>query len=352
MNRSSSHPRIPFYDAARGIGIILVVIGHTIPFDSYANAFVYSFHMPLFFFITGSVMADRKYPNWKKKILLSEHKLISSYLFYSVLYIVFDFIVRFAFLRQIGKRDLFWDVYRTLTGYGINVLWFLFSLAVAKIVTRLCAATIKRKSRILVLSLLMFVGGAYAGNLLRANIQPRGWENLWYIPCAAILCTMTMTAVTLIAHAMRDFTYRLVVRWKYLCAAGLLINIALCNGFGKIDYHSLVFGMPPLTMVLAVTGVIGILGISEMLSGFKPFLEILFWFSKNSMFIMVTHEYLRIKEYLIAPLLSLFHFNASFSLLLVLALLFVIEIPLCNYIQPLANKCVNAIDTRLQIIKA
>lgn len=350
MNNSSSHQRIPFYDTARGIGIILVVVGHTIPFDSYASAFVYSFHMPLFFFITGSVMGDKRYDSWKK-ILLSEHKLISSYLFYSAVYVVFDLSIRFAVLRQIGKRDLFWDVYRTLTGYGINVLWFLFSLAVAKIITRLCVATLKKIGQILALSLMMFVGGAYAGNLLRTSVQPQGWENLWYIPCAAILCTTTMTAVTLVAHAMRDFTYHIVTRWKYLCAAGLLINIVLCNGFGKIDYHSLVFGMPLLTMALAATGVIGALGVSEMLSSFKRSFKIFSWFSKNSMFIMVTHEYLRIKEYLIAPVLSPFQFNTPTFLLLVLVLLFIIEIPLCAYIQPIANKGIDAIDTKLQIVR-
>lgn len=351
MNSSSSHQRIPFYDTARGIGIILVVIGHTIPFDSYASAFVYSFHMPLFFFITGSVMGDKRYDSWKK-ILLSEHKLISSYLFYSAVYVVFDFAVRFAALQQIGKRDLFWDAYRTLTGYGINVLWFLFSLAVAKIITRLCVTTLKKRGRILALSLMMFVGGAYTGNLLRTNVQPQGWENLWYIPCAAILCTMTMAAVTLLAHAMRDFTYHIITQWKWLCAAGLLINIVLCNAFGKIDYHSLGFGIPLLTMVLAASGVIGALGVSEMISGSKQLFKIFSWFSKNSMFIMVTHEYLRIKEYLIAPVLSPFHLNAPIFLVLVLTLLLVIEIPLCIYIQPFANKCVSTIDARLQIIKA
>lgn len=37
---------------AKGIGIMLMVLGHTF-FSAYGNALVYMFHMPLFFFLSG-----------------------------------------------------------------------------------------------------------------------------------------------------------------------------------------------------------------------------------------------------------------------------------------------------------
>ena len=64
-------PRIEWVDAAKGIGIILVVIGHAIvglrdsalaPPDSiliYVHYLIYSFHMPLFFFLSGIFIAKR-----------------------------------------------------------------------------------------------------------------------------------------------------------------------------------------------------------------------------------------------------------------------------------------------------
>lgn len=64
-------PRIEWVDAAKGIGIILVVLGHAIvglrdsalasP-DSiliYIHYLIYSFHMPLFFFLSGIFIAKR-----------------------------------------------------------------------------------------------------------------------------------------------------------------------------------------------------------------------------------------------------------------------------------------------------
>lgn len=57
---SAAGKRILWLDAARGIGMVLVVLGHAIsdmamdnPLFSRLFYFIYSFHMPLFFFISG-----------------------------------------------------------------------------------------------------------------------------------------------------------------------------------------------------------------------------------------------------------------------------------------------------------
>lgn len=52
-----SRVRETYIDVARGIGITLVVLCHIIITEGYELAwitkFVYAFHMPLFFFISG-----------------------------------------------------------------------------------------------------------------------------------------------------------------------------------------------------------------------------------------------------------------------------------------------------------
>ena len=57
--------RLEYIDTARGILIILVVIGH-IWQAGFVHNFIYSFHMPAFFFISGMLMShtrayDKKY---------------------------------------------------------------------------------------------------------------------------------------------------------------------------------------------------------------------------------------------------------------------------------------------------
>lgn len=52
--------RIDYIDELRGLAIILVVIGHLIQFNGFSTnnpvfEFIYSFHMPLFFSISGYI---------------------------------------------------------------------------------------------------------------------------------------------------------------------------------------------------------------------------------------------------------------------------------------------------------
>lgn len=46
------------YDNAKGIGLILVILGHLLPFGNLQSSIVYSIHMPLFFYISG-ILSDR-----------------------------------------------------------------------------------------------------------------------------------------------------------------------------------------------------------------------------------------------------------------------------------------------------
>ncbi len=50
---SKVRSRIEWVDIAKGIGIILVIIGHVNTFNSSVKEWIYSFHMPLFFILAG-----------------------------------------------------------------------------------------------------------------------------------------------------------------------------------------------------------------------------------------------------------------------------------------------------------
>lgn len=56
--------RIEWLDSARGIAIILVVLGHCIGYiDDPLNKVILSFHMPAFFFLSGICM--KREESWK-----------------------------------------------------------------------------------------------------------------------------------------------------------------------------------------------------------------------------------------------------------------------------------------------
>ena len=54
----SQSNRILWVDIAKGIGIIMVVFGHMIDGNSKLGMYIWSFHMPLFFFLSGLFMSS------------------------------------------------------------------------------------------------------------------------------------------------------------------------------------------------------------------------------------------------------------------------------------------------------
>ena len=56
--KNPTAPRINFLDFIKGIAITCVIIGHSGEETSLQNIFIFSFHMPIFFIISGFLFAD------------------------------------------------------------------------------------------------------------------------------------------------------------------------------------------------------------------------------------------------------------------------------------------------------
>lgn len=80
--------RIEYIDIAKGIGIILMVLGHSLGEDSSLRAFIYLFHMPLFFFISGVVFNERYFQDTKVLIKNKLKGLWYPFIKYSIIFIL------------------------------------------------------------------------------------------------------------------------------------------------------------------------------------------------------------------------------------------------------------------------
>ena len=78
--------RIDYIDSAKGIGILFVLIGHACSLKYGLGQYFYSFHMPLFFIISGMLLCFKD--NWKDMDGISIFKKKIKSLFYP--YIVFS----------------------------------------------------------------------------------------------------------------------------------------------------------------------------------------------------------------------------------------------------------------------
>ena len=69
--------RIKSIDIAKAIGIFLIVLGHTLEFGE-LRKFIYSFHVPLFFFLSGLCFSR------KKNIIFIKKKILTIYVPYLI----------------------------------------------------------------------------------------------------------------------------------------------------------------------------------------------------------------------------------------------------------------------------
>lgn len=171
--------RVLIIDYLKGLAIILVVWGHVIqyaPHDGYdfflnpLYIFIYTFHMPLFIFISGylflSSLKDKSF--WdilKNKIL----QLIVPLVIWSFLYYLFRFILGFYDLTNLKPIEIVGLLfYRYITSFPYE-LWYLWAVFFCSILIAICKIYFKEKlySYIIIFVLLLLIPDMYNLHMLK-----------------------------------------------------------------------------------------------------------------------------------------------------------------------------------------
>lgn len=175
-------------DAAKGLGIIFVVLGHAIA-DTTPNVpifgkifqIIYSFHMPLFFFLSGfcGIKALQKRQLHEKEAYILERfkRLMIPYFFVGICYIP----IKLLMADYVTKRvDISYIVLGFLGGDNPNSqLWTLYVLFLNAVF--LCVMSNAGKFSLhitFLLSLIMAVSSVFVDNAFLRNFM---FETLFYI---------------------------------------------------------------------------------------------------------------------------------------------------------------------------
>lgn len=90
--------RIEWIDFAKTICIICVVLGHSHVPPEY-KSFIYVFHIPVFFFMSGAIFSFEKYPIYKLFLKRKINQLLIPYLLINLLTYLFWFLIG----RELGR---------------------------------------------------------------------------------------------------------------------------------------------------------------------------------------------------------------------------------------------------------
>lgn len=267
--------RIAWIDISKGIGIILVVLGHVSKNETLIT-WIYSFHMPLFFFIAGWLMWKHMWGGAilnKKYVSAKIKRLLIPFCEYRIILIVY-----WVFVER-----YFWEL-------DMGPIWFLPTLFLAyMVVASLIPYLKKRANQITIISILILFTIVELHSLpySKSNIDIFCYEWIVRAICASIWM--------LIAICIRNLWER-NNKVQRICRKYWIIIIILSGvaGFftalinGDVSLFNLLFGnFYFLYYVSGICGVVLVFGIAKHLSFMN---KVIAYLGRKSIIVMAFHE--------------------------------------------------------------
>ncbi|MCR3757913.1 acyltransferase family protein [Clostridium felsineum] len=261
-------------DIAKGIGILLVLLGHRSIPDIMVK-FIYSFHIPLFFLISGYLYRDKG----EGYFLYVKHKfktIIVPYIFFWIISLGIQLIaMNFNILSRVNGKELISEFfYLTPNGFWNGPLWFLVCLFVVYVlyypVNKLLY---NRKFYFIFIGLFLALGWSVS-------------EFKIYLP---LKLDVAFTGIAF--YIMGDFAKNIKIKFKLNTIPMLLImaflTLILSIGLNNTIVQMIVdrYGNYLVFIVTSLTGSLSIIILSNLIGEFK----LLEWLGKNSLAIMGLH---------------------------------------------------------------
>ncbi len=250
--------RIEHIDIAKGIGICLVVIGHTAGLSAGLHDFIYLFHMPLFFIISG-YLYHGTHNDYKSYIKKKAKRLLTPFLFFFILPAVVLFV-------KTNELEVFYSWIKDET-FFVSPIWFLYVMFFTTIIYPLF-----QKLTI--------------WTILSCTIWFLSTHFHFYAFIDTIILSLMFFAI---GNSIRAI--RIQYNWSYIivCIFILIFTVAVCRPL--INYRSFHFENIGFIGIIgtALMGGYAVVGISKKIENIRLLNQILTWLGENTMLIICTH---------------------------------------------------------------
>lgn len=300
-------------DVARGIGVLLVIIGHLLPgfyisepFIGFLGIlgwmrgecihdFIYTFHMPLFFVLAGiTFKSNNRISRYVKRLLIP-------YLCWSAIATLFELIMN----RDIWLTVVAGNIVRTFIGYGIAPFWFLSALFLSQLIYKWTSSfRIYTQRLIVVLCLLLTIIfynkvyvmsmdiNIYFGMILRTVLRQ--------VFCFVFFCTGTYAGRAYRRFLPRNQGYAIIILMMFFMVT--VLSTTMNSG---VNLHTGKIGNPILFLAGGLSGSYLIIGLA-VIAGQNNILEKI---GKASLGIMCIHYKTIPIWYVVKQAVSVIPFN-------------------------------------------
>ncbi len=308
--------RLDYLDMTKGLGMILVLVGHLqgdsiFTFSPYIQplcAFIFSFHMPMFFIVTGILLAVKndEIKPFRGVARSRFNGIMIPYLWFSFFYLL---VVLFALIKgEIAVQTLYLNIWYVVSCYGMNVLWFLPALYLGE----LLFIFLRRKIRddipfiaVVVLSNAIVYSMAYFLGI--AKYPTPFWERIHELIIVVLRPVLVCGFISIgyYVHKMLrkgtklgDFFNRpqlnekgnIKARYRLALLTVSVVLFGICLALFKvnngIDFRSLAFRNVFFFFVCALSGSYGMICFCRAL----PRIPLFCFWGMGSLIFMVTHN--------------------------------------------------------------
>lgn len=263
--------RLNYIDTAKGILMILVVLGHVLinanSIGTVLFKIIYAFHMPAFFIISGILFNTEK---WKKRLLKefvvsrAKHILVP-YLFFEIVGLIFHQIVYMGNKPSIANSVL--GIFTINCNVGAD--WFLITYFIAMILYFCCEKYGNKYVRIILLVIAFGFVFSINGNTTE------------HIPIVIGRCLIGY-AFIYIGHAMKKYFLESNVVLVILSLIILCIS-AIINP--RVELYFCIVSNPIFFLIGSISGTYFILNFSKLIQN-----KITNYIGQNTIPILGTHQ--------------------------------------------------------------
>lgn len=271
--------RIEWIDMAKGYGILLVIYGHIDEFGTIGR-WIYSFHVPLFFLLSGYVFNSDG--GWKQFLKKKCRTILVPYFAYGIPILAVRFIK--TYLQESLNASSVWKIMEMfLLQKRLTTLWFLTCLFCLSLLFYVLTKLIRSDALLICVSI---VAAALGVRYYSTGGQPLVWNVdacLTALPffCAGYLCKKKSAMTARFFEGRRIWAVMLGALFANLFFCGLNIR----HSGATLDMYQSVYWWASLVYPAAFAGILFIVCLSKLRT-----VEGIAYIGRNSLIYFAWHQ--------------------------------------------------------------
>lgn len=281
--------RIDYIDVAKGIGLIAVVFGHLYTYGGGISRIIFSFHMPLFFILSGYCFSPERITDFENYLIKKVKSLLLPYAIFCLIGFTFTFCI--PSWRSVLSKSTLVEVFFNTQPETLHVgqIWFLVCLfwveILAYFVYKYILSRMHPVGIIIVLGLLIWIANAVPAVNIGLFIYGR-----WPFKMDSALMAMVFYFIGYYIKQLRLFEMlanrRLLL--CLICAVCIALDSTLAyRVLGWVNICTMAYNNVFLYLLCAFWGSIGIISLAMLLRN----CNILMALGRNSLILFASHSF-------------------------------------------------------------